>query len=565
MLTFFNSLSSSQAASSAAVTSVTNIAQSAVASHASMSLPTEEAKGAEIVAAEMDRRATNIAYGIGRLLGKWLGTVKDEPEYLPPASASTALRVNKGSEKRQENDFNLNGTVPLMNYYNQLFSQETIRILYIELDPGVDDYLAMMEFLSIMAKDSRLTNGKKIEIVCVIPSVGNAILPQTILNTLKMLAITNNLNIKVYPGANAPLAIENNQTAIIAMESGINATHFYGYDGLEDIGGWPQVNIKAQTTAGHIAAAQNIYASSPDNPITLISTSVLTNLAKTLIELERLDQENGLPAGSFANKIAAISMMGGCVFPATAGCNAPFNVPDNEKTSEANFYFGVKEAQLVFSKCQQYGITILLAPLDLTQQPGLLWTKELVTMLTQMNNPVASQTARLTNVIPYLDAPCFANQTWPDHDGQAATAITNPSFYDVTPVALTIGNIGQIQIDLSATQAMKNVLILSMNVTKQAEFYQTVLQSYHNFDCLAVKGSTIYNKCNPSNNSRFTTGELLALFGSGALLLSGTAASIYGMKKYCKKENVDEEKGLLATQISSVNNHDFPPASNRRF
>lgn len=493
---------------------------------------------------EMNRRAENVAYGFGYFIGKLIGTIKNEPELerkvqLPKTRSPNSKKIKKQEVKNLNNSVNI--TAPFLNYYNQLFPQDTLRVIYIELDPGVDDGAALLQLLAAKANSSKLNNGKKIEIMGIIPSVGNAILPQTEQNTLQFLEITNNQNIKVYPGAEAPLAIENNQTAINEMKQGINATHFYGGDGEENIGGWPQVNIEMQAKPGYKFAADTIYATSSDKPITLVSTSVLTNLAKTFVELERLDKENGLLAGSFAKKINAISIMGGCLNPAV-GCNAPFNVPDNQKNSEANFYFGPEEAQIVFSICQKYGIPILLAPLDLTQQPGLLWTKEQVNTLNRTNNPVAKQMAKVTNVVPYLDAPCFPNETYPMHDLQATANFLYPDFYDVTRIAASIGNVGQIQINENATEAQKNIYVLGMSVTNQAKFYQTILPEYHHFD--------------PANNHHFTTFEILASASSGVLLLSGAALSLYCAIKCSKKtieNNIDEEKALLPKQSGSVN------------
>ncbi|MCE5316653.1 MAG: nucleoside hydrolase [Parachlamydia sp.] len=422
------------------------------------------------IANEMERR-NSLGYGLGRMLGKALGTVTDEPELQRPIKRAKVVPRQQPVQ---------NETVPFMDVYKKLFPQDTLRVLYAELDPGVDDGAALLQLLAA-TKNSTGTQAKKVEIVGLIPSCGNAVLSQTEQNTMQFLELTGDTQIKVAAGAVAPLADQNNQTAINIDDKGINATRFYGGDGEEDVGGWPKVKMKLQTKPGYIFGADAISAASPEAPLTLVSTSALTELSQILTELVSRDAKNGLPPGSFAKNINVISIMGGCMNPQVTGCNAPFNVPDSQKTSEANFYFDPLAAQTVFSICQQHRIPILLAPLDLTQQPGLLWTKSQVATLNQTGNPVATQWAKVTNVVPYLDAPCFPNGTYPMHDLQATANLLYPELYTVTPMSVSIGNIGQVIVNQNATDAEKNVYVLSMPQENQAKFYGTLLPAFNNF------------------------------------------------------------------------------------
>jgi purine nucleosidase len=422
----------------------------------------------------MERR-NNPAYVLGRLIGQLIGTVTDTPAPTLPAKSVEVI-------KRQAAQ---NEPTPFITYYRQLFTQKGLKILYSELDPGVDDGAALLQLLAAKIKSVGST-AKNVEIVGIIPSMGNAVLSQTEQNTLQFLELTGQTDLKVFAGAIAPLADQNNQTAIEIVEQGVNATHFYGYDGEEDVGGWPRVSMKMQPQPGYLFQADTISAATPETALTLISTSALTELSMTLTELVSRDVKNGAPPGSFAKNINAISIMGGCVNPQVTCCNAPFNVPDNQKTSEANFYFDPQAAQNVFSICQQYQIPILLAPLDLTQQPGLLWTKNEVAALNQTGNPVAAQWARVTNVVPYLDALHFPNGTYPMHDLQAASTLLYPEFYTATRLAISIGDVGQIIVNENATESEKNVYVLSMPTEKQANYYATLLPAYKNFS--AKKG-----------------------------------------------------------------------------
>lgn len=361
---------------------------------------------------------------------------------------------------------------PFIDYFNKIFPQPVIKVIYAELDPGVDDGAALVQLLAAAKEETNL--GKKFEILGIVPCVGNAILNQTEINTLQFLELTNSTDLKVFTGAIAPLAIENNQTAIDEMNQAINQTHFYGYDGEEDIGGWPKVTMNIEKIAGDQFTADQIL--NTQEPITLISTSSLTELSKTFSLIEEQS-----PA-SFAN-INAISIMGGCLSP-PFGCNAPFNLPPDKKTSEANFYFDSPATQHVFAVCRKYRIPIILASLDLTQQPGLLWWNQQVNQLKSIGNRVAAQMAKLTGVIPYLDKLQFPNGMWPNHDLQSVACLIKPESYNVTRMAVDISSIGEVLIDENAPDEEKNVLLLSMNTDQQSGFFDSLLNLYNNFNKL---------------------------------------------------------------------------------
>lgn len=484
-----------------AQTAVTQAAISTAIAHSESQI-TEDPSPAQIVASEIARR-NSLGYGIGRILGKAIGTVKDEPEFPRP------IKKARIAERQAPQ----NATVPFMDYYKKLFPQDTLKVLYSELDPGVDDGAALLQLLAAR-KNSAGTQPKKIEVVGLIPTCGNAVLSQTEQNAMQFLELTGDTDIKVYAGAIAPLADQNNQTAINLDEQATNATHFYGHDGEEDVGGWPKVNMKLQTQPGYLFAADAIAAASPNAPLTLVSTSALTELSQILTELVRRD-----PAGSFAKNINAISMMAGCMNPKVTGCNAPFNVPDNQKTSEANLFYDPPAAQNVFSICQKYQIPILLAPLDLTQQPGLLWTKNQVAALNQIDNPVARLWAKVTSVIPYLDAPCFPNGTYPMHDLLAAACLLFPYMFSVTRMSISISNIGAIIQNMNATFNEMNVYVLSMPQANQTSFYSTLLPAFSNFS--------------PSPTSMLATIAKIAGV-AGVVGITAGALGVLAWRKWCR-------------------------------
>ena len=119
--------------------------------------------------------------------------------------------------------------------------------------------------------------------------------------------------------------------------------------------------------------------------------------------------------------------------------------------------------------------------LDLTQEPGLYWTKEQVKHLKRIDNEAAQQFAKVSEVIPYIDAFNFPQGTYPIHDLRSVTALLFPQFYNVTRISTAIGDVGRIEINANATEQEKNVASLEMTAEKQATFYRKVLSKYNNF------------------------------------------------------------------------------------
>lgn len=454
---------------------------------------------------------TSIAHVVGMWLGRLLGTRTDHIEEKPLRKFSRIA---------------IDGPTNFTAIYEQLFSDKRLNVFYIELDPGVDDGACLLQLLAATKTFQGLPiNGLSIQGIAA--SVGNVIRSQAELNTLQFLELTQSQNIPVYPGAVAPLAIENNTAAIYAMAQKINATHFYGFDGEQDIGGWPNVTTSVQAVPGYLQAASAIAEAS--NPLTLVSTAALTELSKTLTQLVEND-----PQGNFASNIKAITIRGGCLDP-KVGCNAPYFMPDDKKNSELSFFFDVPAAQNVFAICQKFNIPIILCPLDLTQQPGLLWTKEQVSTLQKINNAVANQMALLTNIVPYPYARHFPADTFPMHDLFAAAALLYPDFFNATQVALSIGDVGQILINSNATAIEQNVYILSMPEEKQAFFYDTILKEYEKFTCLPGSKAAI---CKPKL-SLDTILEIAIPTGVGTIgLMLGFAALLHRRRMQMKNREV---------------------------
>lgn len=415
-----------------------------------------------------------IGHAIGRFLGRYVfGTL--DADYEPKAGKQRAVVQLNSSQ------------MPFGAVFNQLFPKN-LNLFYVELDPGVDDAMALTLLLAASKSTSNPSIGKrKVGLQGVVASVGNAVLSQTEQNVQKLLQLAQAATLPVYPGARAPEAIQNNTQAINQLEKQINATHRYGKDGLEDVGGWPLPTVDMQQMPGYQRCVMAVLQATPDTAVTLVSTAGLTDLAQALQALVSID-----PSGAFSQNINAIIIRGGCLHPGLE-CNAPPFKPDDEKNSEISFYFDVPSAQTVFRLCQEYDIQVVLLPLSLTQQPELLWTKTQQDTLEAINNQVIAQLAKVTKVVPYLDARHFPAGTYPMHDLLAAAALLRPEFFVANQTAFSIGDVGELITNASVTP---NVWVLSMPQELQSAFYDTILKEYENFNCT---GTPTEDGCIPPN------------------------------------------------------------------
>lgn len=379
------------------------------------------------------------------------------------------------------------------NPYEQYIMQTRIEkpinkmTLVFNSDNGVDDSLAQLLILSQTAIADEIT------LAGIVATVGNAILGQTEINVRRILELVQQKNIPVYPGAITPLGLEKNVSQI---DAAINATHFYGHDGLSDqpLKSWPIINIPLQNKKGYEFMAELIFNASAENAIRLISTAALTEVYKTLIACQKLCEIAKLPPGCFAKNLVIVAM-GGVIDPAS-GANAPFDWPDyNNKTctpkrppckdAEANFYWDTPATQGVFDISSKYGIKIQLITLDLTQKPGLLWTKAEVKGLRSINNRVASQIANVTDVVPWLDAKHFLNGTFPWHDGLTAAWLLWKELFIKKEVAIKIGSHGETLINTDP-RAKANVELISILPEKMALCMQRVVSLFNNFNQIQV-------------------------------------------------------------------------------
>jgi inosine-uridine nucleoside N-ribohydrolase len=368
------------------------------------------------------------------------------------------------SKTLNEQPLNVKQTLPLTIVFNS--------------DQGVDDVIA--QFLMLAYNDAH-----NINIAGMVPTVGDVVLEQAETNMFRVLESADHRAIKVYPGSLTPLGLEKN---VSEVNAGIKAVHFYGYDGLEDVGGWPNTNKSLQKQAGHEFMAELILNASPDKPVTIVSTAALTEIYKTLTKLIDTCKQKGLEAGCFSKNIKLV-MMGG-VINQVSGPNAPFGWPDYNpltckatdkpcKDAEANFYWDTPATKGVFDICEKYGIKPELITLDLTQLSGLLWTDNEVNTLKSFNNYIANQMAKVTGIVPYLDAPCFPQGTFPWHDGLTSAYLLWPSLFTRNPMNIQIGDHGQTIVNNGAEA---NAYVIGITQDNIQTVMERTAQAFKNFD-----------------------------------------------------------------------------------
>ena len=274
-------------------------------------------------------------------------------------------------------------TQPLSLLMDEIFGKDkTIKVIFAELDPGVDDTVAAAILLAkTMEKKS---TGRRFEILGFVPTAGNAVLKDTAQNIGCILELAGREDIPLYPGAPAPLFALCNESAIKEVEKDINGFPFYGPHG------WPESAQRETICPGYTARLQSrlgyqFIADSvehADSPLILFSTSAVTVLSKALSELVWRAKLKGIDPRNFTKNIGAIFAMGGVIDIKFANapfnwphCNSSFAIPPSDpcQNSEANFFWDSLATKTFFEISNELEIKIILATLDLTEQDKLLW------------------------------------------------------------------------------------------------------------------------------------------------------------------------------------------------
>ncbi len=390
--------------------------------------------------------------------------------------------------------------VPFLPVFQQAFSCGLVQAYHYS-GTGPGDALATAALYAANFDNTESATGKTISVLGQVPSYAMATLSQCEVNALRIATLTQAAPPNVFGGSRNPLALDFNPNGVKEYEELINQTAFYGRDGLQDIGGWPNITIALRPERGYRYVAWSFTG--PAYPIpccTIINTGPLTELFQT-IQLMAKDSKS-LNA-VFVNAGTTTSLGGA------------------KTENGANIMADLQSAQNVFMFSKMYGFPIVYCPPKLAEEIGLLFsTKEQPEMLRAVNNSVTNQLAALTEKMPHLEAQEFSNASYPVPEVLTAEAFLDPDLFTVKKVSASIGPNGELQINPNAPDEDKTVYVLDVPSEKRELFYQKLIKRYKNFDPGRESPQT--------QSSDLTLKVLLGIFGAvlGAGIVACTTAAI---------------------------------------
>lgn len=257
---------------------------------------------------------------------------------------------------------------------------ETYKNIIMDCDPGHDDAVAL---IIAGAKISPLN------ILAVTTVAGNQSVDKNTINALNVLDIMNRGDIPVSTGATRPLIKEASFAESIHGESGLDGPTL------------PKVpTLKASSKHGVSVIIDEVQQST--QPVTLVATGPLTNIAMALIQ-----------EPSIVNNIKEIVIMGGGTF----GNWTP--------TAEFNIWVDAEAARRVFES----GIPIIVFGLDVTHQ--LLADDQVIHRFSQINNKVSNLVVDLLKFFKSTYKEQFDMDGGPIHDACTILYLLKPEIFNL--------------------------------------------------------------------------------------------------------------------------------------
>lgn len=255
--------------------------------------------------------------------------------------------------------------------------------VYLDMDPGHDDALALLVALALMPVRGLTT------------VAGNQTGDKTYLNARRILFLANQLHLPVAPGYNRPL-----------FRNLVTAAHVHGQSGLD---GYEFPEISPPDRSMDAMQFLEIAFAKEQEPVVWIATGPLTNVAAFLIGHPHLHQ-----------KISQIAFMGGSL---SGGNITPY--------AEFNTYVDPDAAAYVVG-C---GIPITMVGLDVTHK-ALLAQKDLERFRC-LKPPIGEMLYRLFTFFAGHE-PNAGDRGMPIHDVLAIAAIANPGVFTWEKISLHI-------------------------------------------------------------------------------------------------------------------------------
>jgi purine nucleosidase len=253
------------------------------------------------------------------------------------------------------------------------------RKIIIDTDPGQDDAAAIMLALG----------SPELDILGITTVAGNVPLARTSCNARIILEFCSRTDVKVYAGADKPIA-----------RPLITAEHVHGKTGLDGPElHEPQMPLEAQHAVDFIIEA---LRREPAGTVTLCTLGPLTNIA---LALEM--------APDIADRVRELVMMGGGFFE--GGNITP--------AAEFNIYVDPEAAAVVFKS----GIAIVMMPLDVTHK--VLTLKSRVARLREIGSRPAKALVEMLDFFERFDVEKYGSDGGPLHDPTVIAYLLKPELF----------------------------------------------------------------------------------------------------------------------------------------
>ncbi|MBN9052722.1 nucleoside hydrolase [Shinella sp. PSBB067] len=253
------------------------------------------------------------------------------------------------------------------------------RKIIIDTDPGQDDAAAIMLALG----------SPELDILGITTVAGNVPLSRTSTNARIILEFCSRPDIKVFAGADRPIA-----------RPLVTAEHVHGKTGLDgpDLHE-PQMPLQAQHAVDFIIET---LKREPSGTVTLCTLGPLTNIATALEK-----------APEIAGRVRELVMMGGGFFE--GGNITP--------AAEFNIYVDPEAAAAVFRS----GIPIVMMPLDVTHK--VLTLKSRVETLREIGNRPALALVAMLEFFERFDVEKYGSDGGPLHDPTVIAYLLKPALF----------------------------------------------------------------------------------------------------------------------------------------
>ncbi len=265
----------------------------------------------------------------------------------------------------------------------------SLRKLILDCDPGQDDAVALL--LAMSSPD-------ELDILGITTVAGNVPLELTQRNARMMCDIAGVSDLPVYAGCSRPM-----------LREPITAESIHGNTGVDGVDVFePVTALQEQHAADFIV--ETLRAAEEDS-ITLVPTGPLTNIG-TAIQCEP----------SILSGIKEIVLMGGAM--RESGNRSP--------SAEFNILVDPHAADIVF-KC---GRPIMVMGLDVSHQ--VLSTRERVSRIKALGNPVANATAGMLSFFHRHDTKKYGSEGAPLHDPCTVAYLLKPELFDSKPCNVSV-------------------------------------------------------------------------------------------------------------------------------